>query len=208
MQEQEKEYEGQKFAFKFMKEFGTWPPIQPWIQVGNPTLEICLAEEIPVKVDLRTQGIPQKAAFEDQGTMTKIQELEDKLQSKYRTESVIADLRKKNSTSSVRNPKTFQRLGNIELYISWEKFPRRDSVHHAQSTRFKDCYIVECASSARQNRSARLKSQFEIFSVPFTFGKRTALEEQDTGRANGDVVTGKRRMLIEMRKRKITIPSW
>ena len=37
--------------------------------------EFPLAEENPFKVDLRIQGIPQNAALEDQGSMTKIREL-------------------------------------------------------------------------------------------------------------------------------------
>ena len=48
-----------------------------------------------LKVDLRVQGIPEDAVLEDQGRMTKIQELVDKLQSEYQSESVIADVREK-----------------------------------------------------------------------------------------------------------------
>ena len=70
----------------------------------------------PLKDDLRIQGIPQEAVLEDQGRKTKIQELVDKLRSEKQTKSVIVDLRKENSTGSVRNPKRqFKELGNIDL---------------------------------------------------------------------------------------------
>ena len=54
-----------------------------------------LRKKTHLKVDLRLQGIPQDAVLEDRGRVTKIQELVDKLRSEYRTDSVIAALRRK-----------------------------------------------------------------------------------------------------------------
>ena len=47
----------------------------------------------PLKVDFRIQGIPQDAALVDQGRVTKIQELVDKLPSATQTKSIVPDLR-------------------------------------------------------------------------------------------------------------------
>ena len=62
--------------------------------------------------------MPQDAVLEDQGRMTQIQELVDKLRSEYQTESVVAHLRKKGRLNrfSGESKRTIQRLGNIELY--------------------------------------------------------------------------------------------
>ena len=46
----------------------------------------------PSKVDLRMKGISQDPVLEDQGRMTNIPELAEKLQTKYQTDSIIADL--------------------------------------------------------------------------------------------------------------------
>ena len=56
--------------------------------------------------------------LEDQGRMTQIQELVDKLRSEYQTESVVAHLRKKGKLNrfSEEPKRTILRLGNIELY--------------------------------------------------------------------------------------------
>ena len=65
-----------------------------------------------------SQGIPQDALLEDQGRMTNIQELVDKLRSEYQTESVISDLweKRKINKFSEELKRTIQRLGNIVLY--------------------------------------------------------------------------------------------
>ena len=44
------------------------------------------------KTDLRVQGVPQNAVLEDQGRVTRIQDLVHTVRTQYRTESVIADL--------------------------------------------------------------------------------------------------------------------
>ena len=51
-------------------------------------------EENPFEVDLRLQGIPQDPVLEDQGRITNIQELVDKLRTENQTESIVADLGK------------------------------------------------------------------------------------------------------------------
>ena len=64
-------------------------------QQGTPTSSgKPIVEGNSFKVDLRIQGIPQDGVLEDQGRMTVIQELVDKLRSEYQTESNVADLRK------------------------------------------------------------------------------------------------------------------
>ena len=47
--------------------------------------------ETTLKIDLRVQAVPQNAALEDQGRMTKIQILVHTLRTQSRTESVIVD---------------------------------------------------------------------------------------------------------------------
>ena len=54
---------------------------------GKPVAE----DENPLKVDLIIQGIPQNALLEDQGRMTQIEELLDKLRTGYQTASIVTD---------------------------------------------------------------------------------------------------------------------
>ena len=44
-----------------------------------------------IKIDFRVQGVPQKKVLEDQGRMTKIQNLAYTLRNQSRTESMITD---------------------------------------------------------------------------------------------------------------------
>ena len=70
------------------------------------------------KVDPRIQGIPQDAVHKDQGRMTQIEELVDKLRIEYQTESIIADLVKKGKSNKLSDEsrRTLQKIGNIDLY--------------------------------------------------------------------------------------------
>ena len=56
--------------------------------------------------------------LEDQGKMTQIQELVDKLRTEYQTEWSMADLGKKGKSNkfSEESRRTLQKLGNIDLY--------------------------------------------------------------------------------------------
>ena len=71
-----------------------------------------------LKVDPSIQGIPQDAVHKDQGRMTQIEELVDKLRIEYQTESIIADLGKKGKSNKLSDEsrRTLQKIGNIELY--------------------------------------------------------------------------------------------
>ena len=68
---------------------------------------------------------PKGAALEDQETMTKIEELVDKLRSGHHAESIITNLGKKGKFKkfSEGTKDTMRKLGNIELY-ELERFPR------------------------------------------------------------------------------------
>ena len=71
-----------------------------------------------IKIDLLVQGIQQNAVLENQGRVTKIQDLVYTLKTQYRTEYVIADLSKTGvfNTFSEEPKKTFQKLGKIEVF--------------------------------------------------------------------------------------------
>ena len=56
------------------------------------TGQFVAGEENPFKVDFRIQGIPQDAVTEDRESMSKCQELVDKLRTEHQTESIVADL--------------------------------------------------------------------------------------------------------------------
>ena len=68
-------------------------PNDAWqIQQGKQSSsEISAADGILFKIDLRIQGVPQDSGLKDQGRMTQIQEVVDKLRTEYRTESDITD---------------------------------------------------------------------------------------------------------------------
>ena len=63
-----------------------------------------------MKVALRNKGFPQGAVLEDQGRMTPILNLVDKLRAAYHSKSIIADL--EDTPGSAKN-RTIQELGNI-----------------------------------------------------------------------------------------------
>ena len=69
----------------------------------------------PFKIDLRVEGVPQNAVFEDHGRVTKIQDLVHTLRTQSQTESVVADLQKtlELNTFSKESQKTFQSLGKV-----------------------------------------------------------------------------------------------
>ena len=70
------------------------------------------------KIDLRLQGVAQNAVVEDQGRVTKIEDLVHTLRTQTRTESVIADLENTGelNTFSEEPRKTIQKFGKIVLF--------------------------------------------------------------------------------------------
>ena len=64
------------------------------------------------------QEIPQDGVLEDQGRMTNIEELLEKLRTGYQTASIVTDLDKKRifKKFSEESRDTIRKLGNIELY--------------------------------------------------------------------------------------------
>ena len=81
---------------------------QPEQQQGTPTSSgKPLAEENPFKIDLRIQGIPEDALLEDQGRMTRIQELVDKLRSEYQTERSLPIREREEKSTGQRRIKTY-----------------------------------------------------------------------------------------------------
>ena len=113
-------------------------------QQGRPTSSgKPLAEENHLKLIL--------AVLEDQGRMTKIQELVDKLRPEYRAESVVADMRKEGlfNRFSEKSKRTIQRLGNIEWH-ELEKITKTQACSQYPH--------VEYASCPRRNSDAESKS--------------------------------------------------
>ena len=86
------------------------------------------------KIDLHVQEVPKNAVLEDQGRMTKIQNLVNTLRTQYRTESVIANfcLTGKFNRFTEETPKT-SKIAERSNCLNWEKFPRKYSAHHVHS---------------------------------------------------------------------------
>ena len=128
------------------------------------------AEENQFKVALRVQGIPQDAVLEDQGRMTQIQELVDKLRSEYQTESIVADLGKKGNFNrfSAASKRIIFNLGTIELYELGEMSKKTQcqscSKYSVEGLLYCSCGVC-LMPSLEQKR--KIKSESEILSVPF-----------------------------------------
>ena len=93
------------------------------VQQQSSTEQSC-AEGDPCKIDLHVQGVPQNAVLQDQGRMTKIQDLVHALRTESQTESVITDLKWtgdfKMLSKECKN--TIRSLGNIQLLELGEVF--------------------------------------------------------------------------------------
>ena len=112
------------------------------VQQQSSTEPSC-AEGDPSKVDLRVQGVTQNAVLEDQGRVTKIQDLVHTLRTQSRTESVIIDLKKTRefntfSEESKRPSKAWERSN----YVNWEKFLRKYSARRGPGIGLKDCFAA------------------------------------------------------------------
>ena len=93
------------------------------VQQQSSTEQSC-AEGDPCKIDLHVQGVPQNAVLQDQGRMTKIQDLVHTLRTQSQTESFITDLKCtgdfKMFSKECKN--TIRSLGNIQLFELGEVF--------------------------------------------------------------------------------------
>ena len=71
------------------------------------------------KTDLRVQGVPQNAVLEDQGRVTRIQDLVHTVRTQYRTESVIVDLSEtaEFNTFSENSKKTIPKFGEDRMIL-------------------------------------------------------------------------------------------
>ena len=80
--------------------------------------------------DRLVQGVPQHVVLEDRERMTQIRELMKSFRTKYRTESIITDLRNTEEFNrfSEKSKKTIQKLTKIAFDL------KKKSAHHAPST--------------------------------------------------------------------------
>ena len=137
--------------------------------------------------------------LEDQGRMTKIQELANTLRSEYQTESVIADLGKENSTGfSVELDKTIERLRNVELYELGEvsKKTQCPSCSKYSFEGLLNCSCGVCLTPSPEQKR-KIKSQFEILSIPY----HVVQTDYSRGAKHGQII-GQRKIQSEMRKKK------
>ena len=121
------------------------------------------------QIDLRIQKHPQNTVLQDQGRMTKIRGLVNKIRTEYRTESVITDLDKtKKFNRFSEESKDKFKDGERSNCTDWEKFPRKHNARHAPSSGQWDCFFCTCGlclmPSSEQKRL--INSQFEILPVP------------------------------------------
>ena len=85
-----------------------------------------LRRKIHSKLISEIQGFRQDAVLEDQGIMTKTQNVVDKVRSDHQTESIVADLGKKGNflTSSAKNQNVQMETREILTCVSWERCPK------------------------------------------------------------------------------------
>ena len=85
---------------------------------GNCSEHNFVKEDDSVQVDLRVLGVSQDVIYRDEGRLTKIQTLVDRLQDGSRTKSIMNDL-KQDGLSNVFSEASrleIKEMGNIELY--------------------------------------------------------------------------------------------
>ena len=74
-------------------------------------------EEDKFKIDFRVQGVPNKAALEDEGRTNRIQKLAHILETHSRTDALITDLQKTVfKPFSEESKRTTHNLGKIDLF--------------------------------------------------------------------------------------------
>ena len=119
------------------------PARQKEVQQQSST-EDSRAEGDPIKIDLRVQGVPQNAVLEDQGRVTKIQDLVQTPRTQSWTESVIADLKKTGdfNTFSEESKKDDPKPKKDRTVWIGRSLCGNAVPHRVRSIGQKDCYIA------------------------------------------------------------------
>ena len=139
-----------------------------------------------IKIELLVQGIQQNAVLENQGRVTKIQDLVHTLKTQYRTESVIADLSKTGvfNTFSEEPKKTFQKLGKIELFELGDVFTKIQcpacAMYWPGGLLYGTCGI--CFRPSKEQKR-KIKDHLEILSIRHCVVKRTSSRGAKHGRS-------------------------
>ena len=166
------------------------------------------AEEDPFEVDLRIQGIHKMQCSKVREAWPTFQNWWTSCELNTKQNLWLPTwVRKENWTVSVRNPKRQFEDRKIELFelrkVSKNTPCPSCSKYWLEGLLHCTCGVCLMPS---QEQKRKIKSEFEILSIPYYIVKTGQLTRSKTW-ASGNMKIGKRKIQSEMRKRKDTIPS-